>query len=305
MGLSNDGRPDKGTCPAGGGHSASGFMFVLPHDIPEAVNAQSAWRFCDKCAGMFFDGRPDKGICPAGGGHSASGFMFVLPHDVPEAANAQSAWRFCGKCAAMFFNGRPEKGTCPAGGGHSASGFTFVLPHDVPEFPRGGHSASGFMFVLPHDVPETAIAQSEWRFCSKCAAMFFNGRPEKGTCPAGGGHSASGFTFVLPQDIRFTLDLRANPHNLQINPELVIIGRGFTPNGRFRYTILNWPKVQPINNEGSLDVNGSFERTESREFASIRFGVDMPDIQVTAADEATGHSITARVSSERFIARFG
>jgi hypothetical protein len=200
----------------------------------------------------------------------------------------QPEWRFCEKCHAMFFDGRPDKGRCPVGGGHLASG-------------------SGFMFMLPHDVPEAANAQPEWRFCEKCHEMFFNGRPDKGTCPAGGGHSASrsGFVFVLPHDIRFTLELRANPDNLQINPELVIIGRGFTTNGRFHYTILNWPKVQPINNQGSLDVNGSFERTESREFASIRIGVDMPDIQVTAVDEATGRSITARVSSEPFIARFG
>ena len=29
-----DGSPDKGACPAAGGHTAQGFMFVLPHDIP-------------------------------------------------------------------------------------------------------------------------------------------------------------------------------------------------------------------------------------------------------------------------------
>jgi hypothetical protein len=150
--------------------------------------------------------------------------------------------------------------------------------------------------------------QSAWRFCGKCAAMFFDGRPDKGTCPAGGGHSASGFTFVLPRDVPvkpLTLDLRANPDNLQINPELVIIGHSFTANGRFRYTVHNWPRVQDIHNQGAMDVNGSFERTESRGFASIRFGVDVPDIEVTAVDEATGRSITASVSAEKFIARFG
>ncbi|WP_428338671.1 hypothetical protein [Mycobacterium sp.] len=30
-GLFYDGYPDKGHCPAGGGHHAQGFNFVLPH----------------------------------------------------------------------------------------------------------------------------------------------------------------------------------------------------------------------------------------------------------------------------------
>jgi len=77
-----DGDPArKGVCSAGAGHSAQGFMFVLPHDVPESPTAQGKWRFCTKCMAMFFDGDPArKGICPAGAGHNAQGFMFVLPH---------------------------------------------------------------------------------------------------------------------------------------------------------------------------------------------------------------------------------
>lgn len=45
---------------------------------------------------------------------------------------------------------------------------------------------------------ETAQAQAEWRFCSKCNSMFFNGAPKKGRCPAGEGHAAQGFNFSLP-----------------------------------------------------------------------------------------------------------
>ena len=40
--------------------------------------------------------------------------------------------------------------------------------------------------------------QPAWRFCQKCEAMFFDGFPNKGVCPAGGGHQAQGFMFVLP-----------------------------------------------------------------------------------------------------------
>jgi hypothetical protein len=34
------------------------------------------------------------------------------------------------------------------------------------------------------------IAQNNWRFCSKCYCLWFNGLSNTGVCPAGGGHSA-------------------------------------------------------------------------------------------------------------------
>lgn len=33
-----DGFPGKGHCPAGGGHVAQGFFFVLPHDVPSVLD---------------------------------------------------------------------------------------------------------------------------------------------------------------------------------------------------------------------------------------------------------------------------
>ena len=78
-----DGWPNKGNCPAGGGHQSQGLMFTLPHDVPPTATAQDQWRFCNQCNEMFYDGFPNKGNCPAGGGHQAQGFMFCLPHTVP------------------------------------------------------------------------------------------------------------------------------------------------------------------------------------------------------------------------------
>ena len=124
-----DGYPGKGVCKAGGAHEAQGFMFVLPHDVPETPTAQSKWRFCHKCESMFYDGYPGKGVCAAGGAHEAQGYMFVLPHDVPETPTAQRNWRFCHKCESMFYDGYPGKGVCAAGGAHEAQGYMFVLPH--------------------------------------------------------------------------------------------------------------------------------------------------------------------------------
>ena len=43
-------------------------------------------------------------------------------------------------------------------------------------------------------------SQTDWRFCQKCNAMFFDGAPDKGHCPAGGAHVAQGFIFQLPHD---------------------------------------------------------------------------------------------------------
>jgi hypothetical protein len=79
-GLFYDGYPQKGRCPADGGHVAQGFNFVLPFNTPAAPDTQTAWRFCNKCNGMFYDGYSQKGRCPAGGGHVAQGYNFVLSH---------------------------------------------------------------------------------------------------------------------------------------------------------------------------------------------------------------------------------
>jgi hypothetical protein len=44
---------------------------------------QSSWRWCPKCAGIFFDGFQGKGVCPSGGSHEAPGFNYVMQHDLP------------------------------------------------------------------------------------------------------------------------------------------------------------------------------------------------------------------------------
>jgi hypothetical protein len=126
-GLFFNGYPNKGRCPAGGGHVAQGYNFVLPYAVSESPQAQGAWRFCAKCQIMFFDGYPQKGVCPGGGGHAAAGYVFVLPHDVRVSGLNQGAWRFCNRCDAMFYDGYSNKGRCPAGGGHVAQGYNFVL----------------------------------------------------------------------------------------------------------------------------------------------------------------------------------
>jgi hypothetical protein len=33
-----------------------------------------------------------------------------------------------------------------------------------------------------------AVLQDNWRFCSKCFCLWYNGEPTNGVCPAGGEH---------------------------------------------------------------------------------------------------------------------
>jgi len=103
-----------------------------------------------------------------------------------------SGWHRCSKCDVMFL-GQSNKETCIGGGNHVGDNANFTLSQFVPEGPN---------------------AQGSWRLCQACSALFFDGFPDKGLCPAAhhlspgglantfGGHSATmQFDFVLPHDL--------------------------------------------------------------------------------------------------------
>jgi len=85
QGLFFGGGAGQGTCPAdGGGHdgSASGDYTLDFEGAAAPADAQSGWRWCDRCQGLFFaGGAATAGNCPAGGAHSgqASG-AYVVKH---------------------------------------------------------------------------------------------------------------------------------------------------------------------------------------------------------------------------------
>jgi hypothetical protein len=146
------------------------------------------WRNCKKCQVMF--NVEGENVCAAGGAHVQAGPQFRLPFGVPETPNAQTKWRMCKNCKAMFYNGYKGKGQCPAN----------ETVHNGKKI-GGPHVADPeFQYVLPHDVPEKPTTQSQWRFCSKCFALFYNGFPKKGICKAGGEHVAAGYNFVMPHE---------------------------------------------------------------------------------------------------------
>jgi hypothetical protein len=52
--------------------------------------------------------------------------------------------------------------------------------------------------LLSTGSPAQAASQANWRWCSKCEGLWFNGRPGYGRCPAGGGHTSRGSSnYVL------------------------------------------------------------------------------------------------------------
>jgi len=184
--------PRMGYCPRDAGrggfesHRAMGFDFVLPHSIGDGPNRQANWNFCSQCGSLFRNGA-DLGRCfREGGTHSPAGVNFALPYGLPEDSQNQANWRCCRKCRSLFW--APDgKGLCPAGDLHEGEtdGLNYVLPHVDPNLKEDGNK------------------QTNWRFCVNCCGMFFDGSPEKGTCPQdpSKGHVAMGVNFMLTHDV--------------------------------------------------------------------------------------------------------
>lgn len=122
-GLFFSGNPSQGACPSPGGgpHDASQSGHYAMHLGDAVPGAQSNWRWCRKCQGLFFVGNPSQGVCPAGGSHDAneSGHYSLVLGD--QAPGTQGGWRYCQKCEGLFFSGNPDQGACPKGGTHDST----------------------------------------------------------------------------------------------------------------------------------------------------------------------------------------
>jgi hypothetical protein len=96
-----------------------------------AITAQRNWRWCHKCAGLFYYGATGNvnGKCPTGGTHENSGSADYALMGDPDGnfsvgVTAQRNWRWCHKCAGLFYHGATGNvnGQCPTGGTHENSG---------------------------------------------------------------------------------------------------------------------------------------------------------------------------------------
>jgi hypothetical protein len=157
-----------------GGHQALGFNFILPYE-PPALEGESGWRFCTECHALFWSLAPvNRCSGSKDGWHNAAGLLFRLPVE-PTDISGQYGWRRCAQCAELVYFGQSALTVpgCPVDGTHrwNAADPAYVLP-----------SLDGGEGVPPEGQPA-------WRFCVRCAAMFWNGEAHKGICsgaPGGG-----------------------------------------------------------------------------------------------------------------------
>jgi hypothetical protein len=137
---------------------------------PPIVNLQDGWRWCRRCAGMWFSLNAGAGRCPTGGDHATEGSGSYRLMTNYRQSSGQARWRWCRRCEGLFYGDGPSQGACPTGGAHDAS------------------SSADYTMVLaaPGNAPFT---QDNWRWCHKCQGMHFGGG---GVCPSGGAHDPAG-----------------------------------------------------------------------------------------------------------------
>lgn len=152
---------------------ASGAVLaVAPASVAQA--AQSGWRWCQQCQGLWFAGNPSHGACPAStAGHSFAGSgNYTLDVEGDPFVDGQSGWVWCNQCQGLWYALNSTRGACPAStAGHAIAGST--------SYSLDVNSGSG---------------QANWRWCRQCQGMWFSGNAVSGRCPAPGTarHSLSG-----------------------------------------------------------------------------------------------------------------
>jgi len=196
-----------------GGHLAQGLNFHLPiTGAGPDSGGQPHWQGCSQCSTLFYNGDPThKGVCPLGGTHVAQGDDYSVPstaHTSIPGSDLQSGWRCCGPCAALFWEGDGPGVTrpCPAAGSHVAAGDFFSLP-TVDAFGR----------------------RPDWRPCTTCHGVFFDGFSGKGICygAAGGGIHLQAVTGDGTPSGRYDPFRAADP--------IGYTGSNETPNGAFSF----------------------------------------------------------------------
>ena len=145
-----------------------------------AYASQDNWRWCSLCQGLWFNGHLDNGVCPSAlGTHSWAGSGNYSLKFTIDGGQGQDDWFWCGVCEGLFFDPTPstaDVGRCPGsivtGGGHFIGGQSYRLEW-------GPNNDGGAL-------------QGGWKYCWRCAGLWFSDNGTNGTCPAGGGHSESG-----------------------------------------------------------------------------------------------------------------
>lgn len=143
------------------------------------VPTQAGWLWCSKCQGLFFGGLQVTSICPSGGRHatqaeSGSGY-YSVPIGAPSHADRQDGWSWCDKCQGLFWGHAWNRSICPSGGQHTNPVVS------------GSGAYSPF-----HEAAAHVSRQDDWRWCSACQGLFYNGGgnfQQQSVCPGGATHS--------------------------------------------------------------------------------------------------------------------
>lgn len=113
----------------GGGHdTARSGNYVLENTGP----GQSGWRWCRKCAALWFSGNNVTTVCPAGDRHSVEGspdYVLRTIDDPPQ--HGQEGWRWCRKCQGLHFAPTIGGRQCAAGGEHETRGSGAYVIEDL------------------------------------------------------------------------------------------------------------------------------------------------------------------------------
>ncbi|MEV4116098.1 hypothetical protein [Nonomuraea sp. NPDC049695] len=159
-----------------------------------AQAAQAGWRWCERCSGLWYSLNGTRGGCPAGdildGGHHSTGSGNYILKTIEDGGRGQSNWRWCGACQGLWYWGNSTFGHCPSQG---SSGHTPFGPYPT---------ISSYYLIEDVGNRDSPGGQEQWRWCFKCAGMFFDGNTPgaSGRCPKDGAHHAvTGGSYVLRQ----------------------------------------------------------------------------------------------------------
>jgi hypothetical protein len=99
-------------------------------------------------------------------------------------------------------------------------------------------------------------------------------------------------------------EIRVTNEKVTIRSEMIVTGKGFTPNKPVTITVTNFPK-----RDGNLtwnvtaDSSGNFSRRESFEFRQVGRDEEFINILITARDDTTGQFAIENVSPEPYLIR--
>jgi hypothetical protein len=165
----------RGATLAAAGVATAGAMATALTGTAKAtiINAQFGWAFCSRCSSLWWpNGGGHHAACLATGGTHVIGsnYSYGLNHDLPNlvnTSNPQPFWKWCVNCSELYWGGlgAGPNGSCPYYAGQAGT----HLPGSNTSYDVEWQGPNGQAYGT-NDNP-----QGWWRYCTKCAALFWSG----------------------------------------------------------------------------------------------------------------------------------